>query len=129
MLIEFRVSNYRSFRDTQMLSMVAGSGKEHIETHTFDAGIPNFDRVLASSVIYGPNAAGKTNLLRGLQFMQSTITTSASAVPGAPMAYTPFIFDAKTREEPSEFEVTFVEDGIRYQYGFSMDAAQSTMSG
>ena len=77
---------------------------------------------LASSVIYGPNAAGKTNLLKGLQFMQSVVTTSAAATPGAPMAYTPFIFDAKTRGEPSEFEVTFAESDIRYQYGFSIDA-------
>ena len=46
MLIEFRVSNYRSFQDTQTLSMVAGSGKEHVQTHTFELGVPNFDRVL-----------------------------------------------------------------------------------
>ena len=56
--------------------------------------------------------------------MQTVVTTSASAVPGAPTGYTPFIFDAKAREEPSEFEVTFAENGIRYQYGFSIDATR-----
>lgn len=32
-----------------------------------------------------------------------------------------FIFDKKTQSEPSEFEVTFIKEGIRYQYGFTVD--------
>ena len=124
MLIEFSVTNYRSFKDTQTLSMVAGSAKEHLETHTFDSGIQTFDRLLASSVIYGPNAAGKTNLLKGLQFMQSLVINSAASSHTTQLPYTPFLFDEQTREAPSEFEVTFVEDGVRYQYGFSIDSSR-----
>jgi hypothetical protein len=122
MLIEFSVTNFRSFRDKQTLSMVAaGSDKEHLETHTLDSGIKNFDRLLASAVVYGPNAAGKTNLLRALQFMQSHVTNSAVVGPISQVAYTPFLFDTESRNKPSSFEVTFIANSVRYEYGFSID--------
>jgi AAA15 family ATPase/GTPase len=122
MLVEFSVTNYRSFREKQTLSMVAGTGKEHQQTHTLDSGVDNFDRLLASSALYGPNAAGKTNLLKAIQFMQSVVVNSASANPVLNNTYVPYKFDIFARKEPSKFEVTFIEGGIRYEYGFSLDA-------
>ena len=124
MLIEFRVTNFRSFRDEQILSMVADKGSEHRETHTLDTGIRNFDRLIASAAIYGPNAAGKTNLLKALQYMKSVVEDSASVGPGSVVNHNPFKFDILTREAPSEFEVTFAdsETGSRYQYSFSLNA-------
>ena len=64
MLIEFSATNFRSIREIQKLSLVAGTGKEHLGQNTFDSGLPGFPRLLRSAVIYGANAAGKTNLLR-----------------------------------------------------------------
>ena len=63
MLIEFQVSNFRSFRDRQTFSMVAGSYPEHRETNTFDPKLPGFGRLVRSAAVYGANAAGKSNLL------------------------------------------------------------------
>ena len=122
MLIEFQVKNYRSFRDHQVLSMVAGRFTEHIDANTVAAGIPGFDRFLRSSVIYGANAAGKTNLLRALQLMQSLVLNSAAAPPASVLPYDPFKFAKSSRREPSEFVVAFVESGTRYEYGFAFDA-------
>lgn len=121
MLIEFRFTNYRSFRDPQVLSMVASPAAEH-PTHTIDTGIPNFERAVASAVIYGPNAAGKTNLLKALQCMQSIVVNSPTTNPSTPVAYAPFKFDVLTHDAPSNFEVAFIEGGVRYEYGFSIDA-------
>jgi AAA15 family ATPase/GTPase len=122
MLIEFQVKNYRSFRDHQVFSMVAGRFTEHIETNTVTADIPGFDRFLRSSVIYGANAAGKTNLLRALQLMQTLILNSASSPPATPLPYDPFKFAKSSRQDPCEFQVAFVESGTRYEYGFGFDA-------
>ena len=122
MLIEFQVKNYRSFRDHQVLSMVAGRFTEHADTNTVAAEIPGFDRFLRSSVIYGANAAGKTNLLRALQLMQTLVLNSAASPPATALPFDPFKFAKASRQEPSEFQVAFVESGTRYEYGFAFDA-------
>jgi AAA15 family ATPase/GTPase len=122
MLIEFQVTNFRSFRSTQVLSLVASAAGEHQATNTFEAGLPGFGRFLRSAVIYGANAAGKTNLLLALQYMQSLVVGSAAATPATSQAYMPFKFAKATRTAPSEFRITFAQNGTRYEYGFALDA-------
>ena len=122
MLIEFKVSNYRSFREQQMLSMVANSGTEHRDTHTLLPASANFARVLASAALLGPNAAGKTNLLKALQCMQYIVINSSATNSTAPTAYAPFKFDILTQSAPTAFEATFIEGDKRYEYSFSIDA-------
>jgi AAA15 family ATPase/GTPase len=120
MLIEFRVTNFRSFRETQTLSMIAGVGDEHRQTHTFTP-VPGFNALLTSTALYGPNAAGKTNLLRALQCMQSIVLNSALSNPAIQFPHNPFKFDILTRSAPTDFEAAFIEDGIRYEYAFSFN--------
>lgn len=124
MLIELQVCNFRSFRENQTFSMVAGAYPEHGGTNTFDPGLPGFARLLRSGAVYGSNAAGKTNLLRALQFIQSLVLNSASSTPATAPPYTPFKFSKATRRKPSRFQVTFIQRGVRYEYGFSMDAVR-----
>jgi len=117
MLIEFRVANFRSFNAEQVLSMVAGSQEEHIASNTFETS--GFGRLLRSAVVYGPNASGKTNLLLALQFVQHWVVNSAAITPPT-TPHTPFKFAASNLKRPCEFEVTFIQDGTRYEYGFSI---------
>ena len=120
MLIEFSVTNFRSFRERQTLSMVASRLGEHIDTHTFDSGLAGFDRLLATTAIYGPNASGKTNFLHALQVMQQTVLTSATAGLSLREWRMPFKLDASSRGEPTVLEITFVLDGVRHEYGFAL---------
>ena len=123
MLIEFKVTNFRSINETQTLSLVAGSGKELVTENTFESGLPGFPRLLRSAVIYGANAAGKTNLLRALQYMQSLVLSSATFQEGTRIAHTPFKLSRAMSGKPSEFEAVFADEkGVRYEYGFSVDA-------
>lgn len=124
MLIEFKVTNYRSFRETQTLSMVASTAKEHIKTHSSDAGLGDLGPLLRSAVIYGPNAAGKTNVLRALQFMQGIVINSLAATQVTESPYDPYKLSPKSSRAPSEFEVAFVQNKTRYEYGFAMDAVR-----
>ena len=103
--------------------MVADAGKEHRAANTFNFRVGQFGRLLASAAVYGPNAAGKTNLLKALQFMQSVVLGSAVANPTSRLSYVPFKFDLLTKGAPSEFIVTFADpdSGARYEYGFSID--------
>jgi hypothetical protein len=102
--------------------MVAGRFTEHTHANTVAAQIPGFDRFLRSAVIYGANAAGKTNLLRALQLMQTLVLNSAASPPATALPYDPFKFAKSSRQEPSELQVAFVESGTRYEYGFAFDA-------
>ena len=118
MLVEFQVQNFRSFRERQTLSMVAAPFPEHVDQNTFNPGLKGFGRFLRSAAIYGPNAAGKTNLLRAIQFMQSLVINSAATTTEYP--YSPYKFSSETRDAPIEFQITIVQNGVRYEYGFTM---------
>jgi uncharacterized protein len=122
MLIEFKVANYRSFRDPQTLSMVANASKEHMLKNTVDSGIKELRRLVLSAAIYGPNAAGKTNLLRAMQFMQGLVVNSATTPPTTNLPHDPFKLTAATRNGMTDFEIAFIQERTRYEYGFSLGA-------
>ncbi|MEI7428297.1 MAG: ATP-binding protein [Betaproteobacteria bacterium] len=123
MLIEFRVKNFRSLREEQVLSLVASKDKTLQDSHTQPTGITAAPTLLRSAVVYGANASGKSNLIKALQYMRSVVIESATAMqPGQTFAVQPFRLDADSTSRSSEFEVTFLIDGVRYQYGFAMTA-------
>ncbi|RKZ57753.1 MAG: hypothetical protein DRR08_18150 [Candidatus Parabeggiatoa sp. nov. 2] len=77
MLIEFNVTNFRSFQETQKLSMAATSAKDLQAENTFSTKMAQLPRLLKSAVIYGANAAGKSNLINAMRFMRQFVLFSA----------------------------------------------------
>jgi AAA15 family ATPase/GTPase len=123
MLVEFRTKNFCSLRDEQVLSLVATKDKTLQDSNTQATGISAAPTVLRSVVIYGANASGKSNLIKALQYMRGVVTESATAIaPGQIFGIQPFRLDSDSANQPSEFEVTFLLEGVRYQYGFTMTA-------
>ena len=86
MLIEFSTANFRSIKECQKLTLVAGSGKELLEQNTFDAGLTGFPRLLRSAVIYGANAAGLMMTLYSLMGVRrkAQIKTALAVWKAAP---------------------------------------------
>jgi uncharacterized protein len=120
MLIEFRVKNFRSYQDEQTFSMVAGAGKE-LPANKIKTPALGKQELLRSAVIYGANASGKSNLLRAANFVRRFVLSSAEdRQAGDPIQHEPFILDPVTEKQPSEFEVNFILEGIRFQYGFEV---------
>lgn len=120
MLIEFSVSNFRSLAERQTLSLVASSAKEHLDTHVFEPEAPGTLPLLRAAVIYGPNASGKSNLLLALSTMSGIVENSAgNNQADDPIDLSVFAFSPEAATKPTEFEVIFVEGGVRYQYGFT----------
>jgi predicted ATPase len=119
MLVEFRTANHRSIKEEQALTLAAGR-----------VGSPDDPRpravegssgpLLPVAAIYGANASGKSNLLMALAYMRDAVSEShrrwapEGGVPRDPFAWG----DLAT---PSLFEIVFVVDGTRYEYGFSTD--------
>ncbi|WP_334190690.1 AAA family ATPase, partial [Noviherbaspirillum sp.] len=120
MLVEFRIKNFRSLRDEQVLSLVASKDKTLQDTHTLVTSIKAVPTLLRSAAVYGANASGKSNLIKALQYMRGVVAESAVIQPGQTFSVQPFRLDDKSASEPTEFEVTFLLDGVRYQYGFAL---------
>ena len=121
--MEFRVTNFKSIRDTQVLSMAASKDTAFEDTHVFNPDGASF-KLLKSAAIYGPNAGGKSNLLRALDFVQSSLfskrTLAYHFLDKKYKTHPFFKLDMASRNNPSEFEVTYIDKGVRYQYGFSI---------
>ena len=120
MLIEFSVTNFLSIKEETRLSLVANRDKKHgysnvVEPKLAENGRPIW--LLQSAAIYGANASGKTNLLRGLSTMRNIVLRPSDHLDKLPV--TPFRFDPECHTLPTSFEVICVADGVRYQYGFS----------
>ena len=116
MLIQFSVENYLSIKDKVVLSLLASRDNEHPE-HLILDGSKNY---LKSTVIYGANASGKSNVLNAFWFMVNYVLTSHNQQVHKAIERSPFKFDRETPARPSSFEVIFTADGIRYAYGFSV---------
>lgn len=129
MLIEFSVTNYRSILERQTLNMAASSYFKELESlNTFipdqDDGVP---RLLRSTVLYGPNASGKSTLIQALRFVEDQVLNSQKeSQAGDAIDVVPFKLTAASRVADSEFEVTFVEQGVRYEYGFRCNRERFT---
>ena len=90
MLIEFSAANFRSIHSRQTLSLVASPDKSHAQRN-IAAAHDKQPRLVRSAVIYGANAAGKSNLLRAVGFAQFLVLQSATALQeGQRLPVTPF---------------------------------------
>ncbi|MBI5922676.1 MAG: ATP-binding protein [Betaproteobacteria bacterium] len=116
MLIEFSVSNYRSFREKQTLSMVAAprlkKGKNVFTLDVRGESVPNLLKVAA---IYGPNASGKSNFIQALRTISYFVDLTPSAQPKR-LPVAPFRFDPQLAKQPSRFELHFVHARQRYEF-------------
>lgn len=119
MLIEFSVSNFRSFRERQTLSMVATPRLRKRE-NVFKPELTGekFPDLLKVAVIYGPNASGKSNLLKALDVVQE-IADREPSTRDIPLPVVPFRFDAVLIDQPSLFELHFIHSGVRYQFNLA----------
>jgi len=119
MLIEFNVTNFRSFSDCSTLCMEATPDDSLIETNIIASGKR---RMLRSAVVYGANASGKSNLVSAMHFMKHMVLNSSRETQAnEKIDVTPFLLSAECEEQPSKFEIEFVSNKVEYRYGFEVD--------
>ncbi len=121
MLLEFRVSNFRSFAGEAVLSLVADKDDSLASTNTAKTGFVTAPSVLRSAVIYGANASGKSNLIKALGYMAAVVQQSVSRPPGQDYNIQQFkLGPTPERGAATSFEVSVLVKGVRYQYGFDL---------
>lgn len=123
MLIEFKVANFRSIREAQTFSLVAGNADKELPGCVIDRELPGLSgvRFLKGAAIYGANASGKSNVLEAISYMTGFVQNSATRLqPGDKTDVEPFKLDRESGGKPSEFEVTFMTEGVRFVFGFAV---------
>lgn len=113
MLIDFTVGNYGPFRDDIALSLRATTDKDHTDNLV---RIDDTKRDLLSSIlIFGPNAAGKTYIMKALATLASIVRTRDTDGI-SPRLYTPCRVSKENRESPIRFKIRLSVDSIDYEY-------------
>lgn len=117
-LIEFSVENFKTFRNKAIFSMVARKN----DRHTFET---SGECLLKTSLIYGPNASGKSSILEALDLMKKLVQFSANIPENSSnkkLPYAPFLASSQSTNQPIQLGITFAlkegRDGI-YEYKFS----------
>lgn len=114
MLIEFRVANYRSVGEEQIISLIPAAKQKEFEENILSEGRY---KALNAVAFYGNNASGKSNLLDAMRLLDRLIHLSAKSSSTTPLPYDPFLLKKSLSEKPTSFEITFFLNGARYRYG------------
>jgi AAA15 family ATPase/GTPase len=74
MLLEFRTKNYKSFRDEMVFSMLPSPKQKRLGYSVLQANAcaKQYDAI-CSAVIYGPNAAGKSNIFDAMDTFKKIV--------------------------------------------------------
>lgn len=117
MITEFSIKNFLSFKNTVTFSMLAtsSSGLDDNYIRIEDK------KILKSSAIYGANASGKSNIFKVLSIVVSMLKDSNNININDKLPIVPFKLSKETDNSPSEFEIKFIIEKIKYVYGFSAD--------
>ena len=112
MIVNFSIQNFGSIKDKQTLSFEADAS-EHLEdayvVHT--AG----KRLLKLALIYGANASGKTTVLKALDFLRDLVVNPKEKKTDI-LNFSPYLFDTKTPQQPTELSIEFIHEEVCYQY-------------
>jgi len=113
MLHEFSIRNFYSFADEAAVSFCVG---EQVPNNTLFAETPSGQRISKVLTVIGPNASGKTNLLKGLAFLRWFMLFSFRAVdPKDKIPVDAFAF-TETASAGMAFRLTFELAGGVYRY-------------
>jgi len=129
MLLEFKASNYKSFKDELVFSMTPAPKQKGLDYSVMktQAGRKAY-KGLCSAVIYGPNASGKTNIVGAMDAFKSIVlrgnlrNDADDIEPNAAAGTLELIPNNSISESlPVKFSITFIEDGLHIEYAFTAD--------
>ena len=121
MIQEIRIKNFLSFRDEVVLNFEATKDKTFEDCQV--VSVTPKVRLLRFALILGANASGKSNLLKAIDFLHRfwfDIKNDMNEETGT----IPFLLDAETPGEPSEFNLVFYVGEKKYWYQLVVDSSK-----
>jgi len=121
MILSFSIQNFRSIKEKVTLSMLPVKGYQELNNNIVT--VTDKIKALSSAVIYGANASGKSNVIKALKdFINFIVNSSGNKLNDTIKIHDPFLFDTTTNTKPSEFELEFLIDKVRYIYTVSCNS-------
>lgn len=133
MLLEFKTKNYKSFVEEACFSMVAAPKQKGLDYSLMKEKVKGKEiKGLSSSVIYGPNAAGKTNIIGAMDVLREIVlrgnirnTEEKSSPNPAAVALELIPNNCAAEAKPVYFSVEFYEENenekFRIRYELEID--------
>ena len=119
MLCQFIFKNYKSYKDETIFDLQA------VSKYGFENSLLRNSKdkraFLPVSVVYGPNAGGKSNVLEALRclitiVMKPILLLKNNSQLNTSVECIPFMLDDTSRNQPTEFEVFFRIEDYEYRY-------------
>ena len=128
MLLNFSCCNFKSFSDGFEFDMTPEKRMTELGYSILKRNVNGKgESALSASVIYGPNAAGKTSVVNAMScfkqiVLRGNIRDAADDRSGdhvsSGMNLAPFAF--KDTAAPVSFDITFIQDDVKYRYALSI---------
>ena len=128
MLLEFKMSNFKSFREEMDFKMTPVSIKD-LEYSLITKEVKGKEiKALSSAAIYGPNSAGKTNIIGGMEVFRSIILNgniknkeniTSPNIAANKLELIPNIDNDE--KEPVSFYIKFVTQDMIIEFNLSME--------
>lgn len=126
MLLNFTIRNYKSFKDENSFSMIPAPKQKGLDYSICCEKIKNKNvRGLCSSVMYGPNASGKTNIIGAMDafrtiVLRGNIRNSEEQNFPNNAAYSLELIPNKESAEPVMMSIEFISNGIKFGYNLTL---------
>ena len=124
MILSLKIENFRSIKEPLSLKFVTEKRlqSEDLPYNTFKE---SDNELLRSLVIYGRNAAGKSNVIMAFKALSYLIEKSDTFKHDKKLSpYEPFLFDTKNKEKPVKFEVEFLGIDSKIKYIYSIEIGE-----
>lgn len=124
MLIRFVVSNFMSFKDETEFNMLKskGNGSRLLRNHIkkTKSGV----EILKTAAIYGANAAGKSNLIKAIEFLRELVISDYDFPLVSPSQR--FRLDNSYKSKPTTFRIECDYNDIHYDYAVELKKGKIT---
>ncbi len=128
MLLEFRASNYKSFKEEFVFSMIPAPKQKGLDYSVLKETINKKEyKGLSSAVIYGPNASGKTNIIGAMDTFKAIVmrgnikNTDVFLTPNMASYTMEMVPFCDFSHSPVSFSVLFIEGGMLISYSLVID--------
>ena len=129
MLLDFRIKNYKSFKNEARLNLMPAPKQKDLEYSILKKIVANKEyKGLSTAVLYGPNAAGKTNVIGAIDTLihlldrghiNNVNETKSMNVAAAKLEFIPN--KELIERKPVEFIISFIKNKRLFDYELCID--------